>query len=173
MALEITIVEQELGSVIEIEKHIHVWKMPSVIGESYGKIQHYLEANGAEIVEMPYVRYLDVEWGPQMKKGFWANLISLLFQKWHMKIGMRSSKHLPSDGDLQSDTLQKRRYIKLLHVGPYQKVSQSYKRIYQYAQDSGLEIANESCEIYLNSPKEAKPSALKTIIMVPIVEDFV
>lgn len=62
MADTFEIIEKALGSVVEIEERIPVWRMPATFGRDFKRIADYLESQGAEVVGMPYGRYVEMDW---------------------------------------------------------------------------------------------------------------
>ena len=57
MTSELEVIEKAIGPVIEIEGNVSVWRMPSVFGRDYKRINEYLVANVAECVDMPASRF--------------------------------------------------------------------------------------------------------------------
>ena len=168
METKIERITKEMGHVIEIENSLTMLKMPQAIGEGYHKIETYLETQDAKMVDMPYVRYLDIDWEDQMSKGFFGNLIAAFRKKWHFQVGMQVSKPLEDSGELKASTIAPKKYLKTMHHGHYQKVGQTYRRMYDYAKEMRIDLEGESIEIYLNSPQEVKEPELETIVLIPI-----
>jgi AraC family transcriptional regulator len=61
-------------------------------------------------------------------------------------------------------------YATLLHKGPYENLSTTYRLIFgAWLPGSGRELRDAPCfEVYLNSPQSARPEELLTVIHVPI-----
>jgi AraC family transcriptional regulator len=61
-------------------------------------------------------------------------------------------------------------YATILHRGPYENLSASYRLIFgAWLPASGRELRDVPCfEVYLNSPQNARPEELLTLIHVPI-----
>jgi AraC family transcriptional regulator len=61
-------------------------------------------------------------------------------------------------------------YATLLHKGPYEKLSETYRLIFgAWLPGSGRELRDAPCfEHYLNSPQTAQPEDLLTVIHVPL-----
>jgi AraC family transcriptional regulator len=61
-------------------------------------------------------------------------------------------------------------YATLLHKGPYENLSATYRLIFgAWLPLSGRELRDVPCfELYLNSPQNARPEDLLTVIHVPI-----
>jgi effector-binding domain-containing protein len=165
---EFEIIEKEIGPVIEIEEHVTMWRMPSTFSRDYKRIAEYLSAQGVECVEAPYARYLDMDWELEIGKGKFSALIDMLTRKWHFQAGMPISRPLPGEGELKAHVLEKRRYCKAVHHGPYQKVGGTYKALYDWVKVQGLSLENEAIEFYLNDPRETDKADLETVILIPV-----
>jgi AraC family transcriptional regulator len=61
-------------------------------------------------------------------------------------------------------------YATLVHKGPYENLSATYRLIFgAWLPESGRELRDAPCfEVYLNSPQNARPEDLLTIIHVPV-----
>jgi AraC family transcriptional regulator len=57
-----------------------------------------------------------------------------------------------------------------LHVGPYDKLPESYKKVFQYIKDNGYKIVYPVFEKYLDDPMLVKPDKLRTEICVPVTK---
>jgi hypothetical protein len=60
------------------------------------------------------------------------------------------------------------RAIQVLHVGPYDRVGDSYRKLGAYAKEYGLELESIGHEVYLNDPRRTAPEKLKTIVRMPV-----
>ena len=165
---EIEIIEKEIGDVIEIEELVPVWKMPSAMGRDFNLILEYLKSKGVDCKEAPYARYLDIDWELEMKKGTFANFISMFTKQWHFQAGMPISKKIEGKDSMVERQIQNKKYIKTIHYGPYQKVGSTYKKMYDWAMTQNLSFENESIELYLNDPKDTKKESLKTMVLIPV-----
>jgi len=166
------VIERSIGYVIEIERLVSMMKMPKMMGQDYKAIFKYLDENGIEPSDktMPYTRYLDVDWESQMKKGALANFIEVFTKKWHFQDGIQSSKKLADKGEFVSRRITKKQYLRSMHYGPYQKVSETYKKMWKFAQENKLKLENESIEFYLNDPTKVTKEEIETEVLIPIVK---
>ena len=48
---------------------VTMWRMLATFGRDYKRILDYLAANGAECIDMPYARYLDMNWELELNIG--------------------------------------------------------------------------------------------------------
>ncbi|HPM75835.1 MAG TPA: GyrI-like domain-containing protein [bacterium] len=62
------------------------------------------------------------------------------------------------------------RAMQTLHVGPYDKLGESYAKIAAHAQERGWTPQGPAHEVYLSDPRRTKPENLKTIVRLPIVK---
>jgi len=163
-----TVTERAIGPVIEIEEHAPVWRMPGVFGRDYPRIADYIHSQNAEIVGMPYARYVDMNWEAELNRGKVSAFISMFTRKWHFFVGMPTSKLLPTQGLLVSKELASRRYAQAIHRGPYQDSSKTYAALNDWAIANGLQMTNEAFEFYLNDPREVGQEAAETEILIPL-----
>ena len=164
----IEIIEKEIGDVIEIEERIPVWKMPSAMSRDFKSILAYLKSEGVDFREAPYARYLDIDWDSEMKRGVLANLIRMFTKKWHFQAGMPVSSKIEGAENLVCRAIQKQKYVKTIHYGPYQKVGATYKKMCAWAGTQKLSLEGESLEFYLNDPRDTPEKSLETMVLIPI-----
>ena len=168
MSNEFEIIEKAIGPVIEIEERVPVWRMPATFGRDYKCIADYITSQGAEIVDMPYARYQDMDWQRELSRGKLAGLFAMLTKKWHFFAGMPTSRTLPGKGELQSRELASQRYARAVHHGPYQNSVVTYKALYAWVRSQGLSMKNEAFECYMNDPREVAEADIETLILIPL-----
>ena len=162
------VTERAIGPVIEIEEHAPVWRMPGIFGRDYTRIAEYVSSQGAEIVGMPYARYVDMDWEAELTRGKLSGFISMFTKTWHFYVGMPTSKLLPAQDQLKSNELTSRRYAQAIHRGPYQESSRTYIALNDWAVANGLQMTNEAFEFYLNDPQEVDKADIETEILIPL-----
>ncbi len=165
---KIEIVEKEIGFVIEIEEKASTFKLPLVMGKDLKQISEYLKENNVNSKNAPYARYLDINWDVQTQKGMLANLIDLFTKKWHFLNGFTTPTKLEAKDNMKTDLIKLNKYVQTTHLGPYQKVGDTYKKMYAWAKGQNLELVGESIEFYLNDPRETKKEFLETLVLIPI-----
>lgn len=165
----ITLVEKEFGDTIEIEEQVSMLSMPTVMGHDFNKITDYVLSNESEVIDNPFVRYMDIDWEAQVKKGYFKNLFDGLTKKWHFKVSMPVSAKLNNRGDLVSTFYQTQPYVRAVHIGPYQHVGETYKAMYKWINEKQLPVQNQSIEVYCNSPDQVAQKDLETICYIPLV----
>ncbi|MBN1417374.1 MAG: GyrI-like domain-containing protein [Planctomycetes bacterium] len=60
------------------------------------------------------------------------------------------------------------RALQILHVGPYERLCESYAALAAAAAERGLACAGLGHEVYLSDPRRAAPEKLKTIVRMPV-----
>ena len=75
--------------------------------------------------------------------------------------------------DLDTSAVKRRswregRALQVLHVGPYEKLEETYKRLCAHAQELGYKIKQPGHEIYLSDPRRTAPEKIKTIVRLPV-----
>lgn len=168
MADQFEVVEKTIGPVLEIEECVKVWRMPATFTRDYKRIANYLDTHGAECVDMPYARYLDMDWEVELNRGKLATFLAMLTKKWHFFAGMPSSKQVPGEGELISRVYPGQRFVRGVHRGPYQECSATYRALFEWAGSQGLSLKNEAIECYVNDPHEVDKADIETVILIPL-----
>jgi effector-binding domain-containing protein len=168
MSDQFEVVEKAIGPVLEIEERVSMWRMPATFGRDYKRISDYLESQGAECNDMPYARYLDMDWEVELNRGKLATFFSLLTKKWHFFAGMPTSILVPGEVDLKSQVLPNQHFVRGVHRGPYKDCSGSYKALYDWSVAQGLSLKNEAIEFYVNDPNEVAEADIETVILIPL-----
>lgn len=169
MANDFEIIEQSLGHAIEIEEIAPAWRMPAIFSRDYQRIAEYMNSQGAEILDFPYARYQDMDWDVELNRGKLASLLSLFTKKWHFYVGMPSSIPLPGKAELRSIDHSNQRYVRGVHFGPYKDCTETYRALFNWAQEKGLALHNEAIECYVNDPREVDEDDIETIILIPLI----
>ena len=168
MKSKIEIIEREIGTVIEVEENIPMWKMPSTMGRDFNLILEHIEKHGNIRYEIPYARYLEIDWESEMSKGLLTTFIEVFTKKWHFQAGIPVSEEITVSHPLKSGFIKKSQYVKTIHHGAYHKVGKTYKILYSWAVEQQLCLGQESIEFYLNDPREVKKEALETMVLIPV-----
>lgn len=66
------------------------------------------------------------------------------------------------------ETISEGLCVQMLHVGPYDKESETLGRMKEFAESQGLEFHGRHHEIYLSDPRRVQPERLKTILRHPV-----
>ena len=59
----------------------------------------------------------------------------------------------------------------MVHKGPFEKVGETYGKIFHFIGEQKLALAGAPVEFYLTCPKSNKPENLRTKVMVPVVQN--
>jgi effector-binding domain-containing protein len=167
---EVRIVEREKQAVLELEIITRMQQMAKRMETGFLELLEVLEANGLCMTEAPYARYIGIDWKTQMRRDRLGNLLDMFFKKWHLRVGVHLTEEILPSGEFLRGKLENTKYLELTHIGPYQKSTESYKKIWEFAQANNLQLLDEASEYYLNNPRVTPPEQLETRIMVPVAE---
>ena len=168
MQSDFEIIEKKIGAVVEIEETAPIWKLPKVMGRDFHRLINYVNSQHSELVDAPYSHYVDIQWEKELHKGTLGNIRDMFFKKWHFFVGMPVSNQLTAQGNIKSATLDKRKYVRGVHKGPYQKIGKTYTRMVDWIKKQGLTPEPESLEFYMNDPTHTKQEELETVVLVPV-----
>jgi hypothetical protein len=62
------------------------------------------------------------------------------------------------------------RCLQVMHVGPYDQVGATYRRLDEHAAEHGLTIKGPAHEIYISDPRRTAPERLKTIVRMAVAK---
>lgn len=167
---EISTVELESRPALLIKKAAKTMQMGKVMGTAFGRVLSRIESQGAarRSEDMPFCIYRDLDWDALSDKGIIATFKMMFFKEWHLELGITTPSSLEGIDDIETADLPAGRFVRTIHQGPYTKVGDTYKRIRQYAQETGLDFENYSIERYINDPGDHPPEDLETEVLVPI-----
>ena len=117
---------------------------------------------------MPYARYINVNWEKQVNRSTIGNIIDIFTKKWHFFTGVPTVVKLEGKGRLTPSAIRKRKYIKTIHYGPYQKIGDTYKKMFIFSQENNLKLENESIEYYTNDPSKVEKANIQTEVLIGI-----
>lgn len=70
--------------------------------------------------------------------------------------------------EIKLETFTEGRCVQMLHVGPYQRESETVALMQSFAETQGLSFHGLHHEIYLSDPRRVAPEKLKTILRHPV-----
>ena len=70
--------------------------------------------------------------------------------------------------DVSLETFTEGRCVQMLHVGPYDRESETLEAMKAFAEQQGLKMGGPHHEIYLSDPRRVPPQRLKTILRHPV-----
>ena len=71
-------------------------------------------------------------------------------------------------GEVTRETLREGKCVQVLHVGPYDKETETIARMKEFAEAQGLAFHGLHHEIYLSDPRRVVPAKLRTILRHPV-----
>lgn len=83
-------------------------------------------------------------------------------------IGILKDKKGLDASAVQRISWREGRALQMMHVGPYDKVEDTYRKLGGHAVNLGYKIKGSGHEIYINDPGRVAPEKLKTIARLPI-----
>jgi AraC family transcriptional regulator len=128
------------------------------VGATWGRLAMWAGMRG---LIGPASRFLGVSWDdPEITPP----------EKLRYDAAITLSRPIPPEGEFGVTELAGGEYATLLHKGPYEGLSASYRAIFGgWLPASGRELRDAPCfEHYLNSPQNARPEELLTVIHVPV-----
>jgi len=129
-------------------------EIAATIAESLGKTFPYALQNGLAIAGRPFVRYSDV--GPGLMT---------------METGTPLATPAPGAGDIEAITLPGGPAAVAVHMGPYDKLQDTYAAMERWMQQQGVRAAGAPWESYITDPAEhPDPANWRTDVFWPISE---
>ncbi|HTS62735.1 MAG TPA: AraC family transcriptional regulator [Candidatus Acidoferrales bacterium] len=128
------------------------------VGATWGRFAMWAGMRG---LIGPATRFLGISWDdPEITPP----------EKLRYDAAITLARPIQPEGEFGVTELAGGEYATLLHKGPYEKLSASYRLIFGgWLPGSGRELRDAPCfELYLNSPQNARPEELLTVIHVPV-----
>jgi AraC family transcriptional regulator len=149
-----TIERQELQPqhALVVKRRVARSEIAATIAESLGKTFPYALQNGLAIAGRPFVRYSDV--GPGLMT---------------METGTVIATPAPGAGEIEPITLPGGPAAVAVHMGPYDKLQDTYAAMERWMQERGVRAAGAPWESYITDPAEhADPANWRTDVFWPI-----
>ncbi len=80
---------------------------------------------------------------------------------------VRTRRQIDTSG-VKRWTWKEGRCVQIMHIGPCDKVGQSYRQLDEHARKKGLTASCPAHEIYISDPRRVQPARLKTIVRLPV-----
>lgn len=77
-------------------------------------------------------------------------------------------RHAMDVSDVLRWSWKEGRAIQIMHVGPYDQVGATYKKLDEYAREKGKSTSCPGHEIYISDPRRVPAAKLKTIVRLPV-----
>jgi len=170
MSEQITIIEKAEQHALCVSETVGTMKLGKVMQPAYLLIMDHLKKHDINFGEnvIPFARYKDLDWAKLQKKSLFSVINMLFCYKWQLDIGVSCPDSVPGEGRMNKVSLDAGKYIRMIHIGSYKKVGETYNRILAYATEQNLKVKNTSIEFYLNDPRETPTSQLETEVLVPV-----
>lgn len=165
---EIRVVEREAQAVLQTESRSSVFGIPKALASAYDSINSLIKSSGAASAGQPFSEYLDVDWDMLINSGNFKVFMSMVFNKVHMKPGIPVSGVVASHGHVVSTEIPAGPYLVTNHIGPYQKVGDTYRRMAIWAKENGVALERRSYECYISDPTEVPAEEIITEVLVPV-----
>ena len=137
-----------------VKRRVARSEIATTIAESLGKTYPYALQNGLAIAGRPFVRYSDV--GPGLMT---------------METGTPLAAPAPGVGEIEAITLPGGPAAVAVHMGPYDKLQDTYAAMERWMQQQGVRAAGAPWESYITDPAEhPDPANWRTDVFWPISE---
>jgi len=137
-----------------VKRRVARSEIATTIAESLGKTFPYALQNGLAIAGRPFVRYSDV--GPGLMT---------------METGTPLASPAPGVGEIEAITLPGGPAAVAIHMGPYDKLQDTYAAMERWMQEQGVRAAGSPWESYITDPAEhPDPADWRTDVFWPIAE---
>ncbi|MCX6566760.1 MAG: GyrI-like domain-containing protein [Candidatus Aminicenantes bacterium] len=83
-------------------------------------------------------------------------------------IGMPVSADVTPAAPLQKGEFKYPKVASCIHIGPYEKVGETYAKMMAYISQNGWNIAGPAMEWYLDNPMAVAPENLRTEVILPV-----
>jgi effector-binding domain-containing protein len=121
------------------------------MAEAFPKIYHAVVSSGVQPAGMPLARYFD--FGPEETTFECAIPVPAAFT---------------GNGEVEPSTVGGGEAAFALHVGPYERIGQSWEALMTWVAEQGRAPAGPNYEIYVDDPQEVPEAELKTELYVPL-----
>lgn len=168
---EVNVITTEERKAIVIKDKVGILRMSKIMGPTFIKIMEVSQFEGIEIEPIPFTSYVVKDWKKTTSMGFMGTLASILFEKWEIEMGflIHGSASMDHVDDINVVHVPGGTCIEMEHVGPYKSVGNTYKKIYNFAQENSYTLGGKSYEYYIDDPRETDESLLRTKILVPTI----
>ncbi|MFW5784890.1 MAG: GyrI-like domain-containing protein [Chitinispirillaceae bacterium] len=148
MVSQFEVTELAQSPALSISAKCPVQTLPSVIGESLGKMRTYLDEIGEKPAGPPYLLYFNQD-----------------MQNLDVEIGLPVRKALRGLDEIESNMTLGGSVASCIYEGPYEGMQSAYAQLDEYLKKERLTPKGIACEVYLNDPGQTPPEKLQTRIM--------
>jgi hypothetical protein len=84
-----------------------------------------------------------------------------------------AKKKVPRLDQVRFERLREGRCVQVLHVGPYDDEPASFRKIQDFCRKESLaRVGHRHREVYLSDPRRTEPQARRTVLRVPVRDNF-
>lgn len=145
---DIALIYQNLQPALTIRTRTKVQELPSLIGESYGRLAAYLNELGELMADVPFVAYHNMD-----------------MQDLDVEIGFPVARPLSGKDGIQPSSIPAGRAVICMYRGAYAEMEPLYNEIAQWIAEQGLEASGTVYEYYYNGPGFPESELLTKIVM--------
>lgn len=147
-----TLVTLDPAPAAVVRETVPVTDLPAFFGRAFGAAAAAAKSQGAEVVGEPFAFY----------NGAPTDVIDV-------SGGFRVSAAIEPAGEVVPMELPGGRAVTTVHVGPYDSIETTYKKLHVWMSTKRLTPASRMWEVYVSDPMtEPDPSAWRTQIVWPV-----
>jgi effector-binding domain-containing protein len=151
MSGDIKVITTKEKSGIAVREKVKYADIGPAMGRMFGEVAGYMTRKGLPMTGAPFCYYYS-----------WAD------GSVDMEVGFPSSAKNKEDGRFHSFALPAVKAAFMKHVGPYDKLMESYQKMEKQMKEQGLRPADHMWEIYMNDPEKTAPAELVTELYWPV-----
>lgn len=149
---EIELIDVPARHYVGIRREVHTEKLAEFFAEAFPKVMQWVMQNGITPASMPMAVWCHMD----METGI-ADTHAGVFVDGGVAV----------DGEITAGTTAAGEAFKLVHVGGYDTMGQSWMRVYKHAGEAGRQPGS-GWEIYVDDPTTVATEELKTEIYLPV-----
>lgn len=147
------IVKQAQVPTIGIRRTVPMAEMQQFFDDAFSRLSHEIESAGLTTAGAPYGRY----------RGMPTDT-------YDVEAGVQLTESVAGHGEFVTGSLPEIEAVEFMHIGPYDRLRQSYESIATWMAENDIIPGAEMWEIYLSDPMEEPDSSKwETKIVWPVV----
>ena len=152
MSLEITTLDAPEQPVLLVRRKIKPTDIAGELAQMLPRVFGYAQEIAAPMTGPPFTRYV------QMGPGTWT-----------IEAGLPVATECPGRDDIVPGKLGGQRVATTIHMGPYDRLSETYAELERWMEGKGLQAAGAPWEVYLTDPAETPDvEQWKTAVFWPV-----
>ena len=152
MGYDFKIVELEAQTALAIKEEVSNQEIGKKMGEFFGELMAFSQKKVIQMSGPPFALYHS-----------WND------QKTVMEVGFPAPASVKGEGRIKPISLPGGRVVTGFHIGPYNRLMESYQKMQDWMTKQGVKPANKMWEVYLTDPeKEKDPAKYVTQLFWPI-----